>query len=579
MGKEIQTPQNATPSYFNLEPHKREEVLAQIGSFTQIQYQIFHNICDFWDPALDYNQYVLKTNKPALTGGNQLELLMNKIQDAHMGLLQYRLVDSELKPARLVLTEKDSIYFYYYICEEVLYRNVYESGHPFITVKTFDKYGITFPGEMITPLDPKSLSPGFHKKMMPQCTIFGITRRNRSPILIPSGLLDEYILFLMKNLIRESQSMTLLENVSRLSGIKISELQKRMTARDPSFWITLTKSLLEHKEDLNIRIKGLSPLIFTSSHLLYSYFFNSLTELKEKQQEKAERQKTQMEIVNRIRENGTRWSSVKQLDQELKEKEKTWEGFRKEFQDTILKRQDNGEQPDLIIVNSQVIHKDYLFPFFKKELEYAGKEFSILYQDMMNDLLRNNQPDKYTQFYSRNNFRADILNRIRNKSPQLKELLQKPSLIATAGYYYLKDLKGIKRSDTIKDSINTYLKSDLKQFQNIDDILHLSLISLFDNAFDNLGWWSKLILRLSGRYDSYTSSFSTTSSIARAANSKKRQAAALRGNTGYAEKQQMTSQSRLRSRSRQQAQQQKMHSVREKKKAWAEFSDAVNKKK
>ena len=579
MAQDSQTSKSAVPSYFSLEPHKREEVLAQIGSFTQIQYQIFHNICDFWDPALDYNQYVLKTKRPALAGGNQLELLMNKIQDAHMGLLQYRLVDSELKPARLVLTEKDSSYFYYYVCEEVLYRNVYENGHPFITVKTFDKYGISLPGEMITPLDPKSLSPGFHKKMMPHCTIYGITRRNRSPILIPSGLLDEYIHFLTRNLIRESESMTLLENVSRLSGIKISELQKKMTTRDPSFWITLTKSLMTHKDDLKIRIKGLSPLIFTSAHLLYSYFFNSLSELKEKQQEKAERAKTRGEIINEIREKGTNWSSVQKLDQELKEKEKIWEGFRKEFQETVLKRQENGEQPDLIIINGQVIHKDYLFPYFKRELDYVGKDLGAQYQEMMNDLLRNNQPDKYTQFYSRNNFRADIMNRIRKKSPQLKELLQKPSLIATVGYYYLKDLKGIKRSDTIKDTIHTYLKSNLKQFQNIDDILHLSLISLFDNSFDNLGWWSKFILRITGRYDSYTSSFSPASSTARAANSKRRLNSAGRGESGNTARSSHPSQPVIRSRSRQQTVKQRTHSVRDKKKAWAEFTDAVNKKK
>lgn len=575
MNQDNRTDQGGSPAFFNLDTHKREEMLSQIGGFTQIQYQIFHNICDFQDPALDYNKYVLKTKKPALIANNQLELLMNKIQEAHMGLLQYRLSGDELKPHRIILTDKDSPFFYYYICEEALYRNVNENGHPFITMKTLDKYGLTLSGKIISPLEAKMLSPVFHKKMIPQRKIFGITRRNRSPILIPSGMLDEYIYYLIQNLIRESESMTLLENVSRLSGIKISELQKKMTTRDPSFWITMTKCLIDHKDDLKIRIKGISPLIFTSAHLLYAYFSNSLSELKQKQQEKTDRQNAQVEIVSGIREKGVHWTAVKILESNLSEMDQKWPGFRDEFKETVLKRQEGGDQPNLILMNGQIIHKDYLFPFFKKELDHIGHTLHTLYQDMMADLLRNGQSDKYTQFYSRNNFRADIMNRIRNKSPQLKELLQKPGMMAGISYYYFKELKGIKRNDTIRESLNFYFKSDLKQYQNIDDILQLNLIALFDRSFDKLSWWNKFILRITGKYDSYTSAFSSVPAISRTAKSQ------TKSNRNRAipepgKKEQSSYRSRRRPVSQGKSQ---MHTVREKRKAWAEFSDAVNKKK
>ncbi|OQY35256.1 MAG: hypothetical protein B6241_01820 [Spirochaetaceae bacterium 4572_59] len=575
MNKDNQTGPDASPAFFNLDTHTREEMLSQIGGFTQIQYQIFHNICDFQEPALDYNKYVLKTQKPALIANNQLELLMNKIQEAHMGLLQYRLSGEELKPHRIILTDKDSLYFYYYICEEALYRNVDENGHPFITMKTLDKYGLTLPGKYVTPLEAKELSPEFHKKMIPQRTIFGITRRNRSPILIPSGMLDEYIYFLIQNLIRESESMTILENVSRLSGIKISELQKKMTSRDPSFWMTTTKSLMDHKEDLKIRIKGISPLIFTSAHLLYAYFSNSLSELKEKQQEKTDRQNAQLEIVAGMREKGVHWTGVKLLESELTELEKKWPGFRDEFKDAVLKRQEGGDQPNLILLNGQLIHKDYLFPFFKKELTHIGHDLQTLYRDMMADLLRNSHSAKYSQFYSKNNFRADIMNQIRNKSPQLKELLQKPGMMASISYYYFKELKGIKRNETIRDSLNFYFKTDLKQYQNIDDILQLSLINLFDRAFDNLSWWNKFIIRITGKYDSYTAAFSTAPSIARLANSRTKATM----NTAIPASNDEVQRSYRSKRRPVSSGKKEIHTVREKRKAWAEFTDAVNKKK
>ena len=567
-----QTKQDATPSYFKMEPHQREEILSHIGSFSQIQYQIFHSICDFWDPALEYNKYILKAKKPALVNKNQLELLMNKIQDAHMGLLQYKLTENELRPHRIVLTEKDSPYFYYYICEEVLYRNYYENGHPFITAKNLEKHELNLPGKFITPIEPKILGPAFHAKMIPRHKIFGITRHNRSPIIIPSGMLDEYIHFLIQYLIRESQSMTLLENLSRLANIKISELQKKMGSRDPAFWLVFTRTLIEHKEDFKIRIKGISSLIFTSAQLLYSYFANTMGELKQKQQESQEKQKTREEIIDGIREKATKWSSLKELDDQLKEKEKKWPGFRDTFTDEILKRQEGGDQPMLIVLGGQLIHKDYLFPYFKSKMDYFSREFQILYQDMMADLLRNGQTDKYTQFYSRNNFRADILNRIRNKSPQMTELLHKPALMANVTYYYLKDLKGVKKSDTIRETMGIYFRNDLKQYQNIDEIMNLSLIVLFDQSYRNLSWWNKLVLKFTGKYDSYTNTFTNT--VRANEKGKRRKGPELHPVIPTDEEPSPVTRRRAA-----QEKKNRIHSVREKRKAWDEFSDLVNRKK
>ena len=567
------SPQNATPSYFSMEPHKREEILSHVGSFTQTQYQIFHNICDFWNPALEFNTYIMKTHKPALVNKNQLELLMNKLQDAHMGLLQYKLIENELRPFRIVLTEKESPLFYYYVCEEILFRHYYEHGHPFITTKSFEKYNLTLQGKYISPLEPKVLGPSFHRAMQPQRLIFGISRHNKPPILIPSGTLDEYLNFLIQYLIRESQSMTLLENISRLSSIKISEIQKSMGKREPSFWLTFTKHLFENREDLKIRIKGISPLIFTSARMLYGYFYNSLAEQKQAHQDQQERTSALMEIIQNLREKNIQWTSLKELETILNEKEKKWPGFREAFTETALKKKEGGEIPPLVILGGQLIHKDYLFPFFKGKIEHYTSELHNLYQDMMSDLLRTGNSDKYTQFYSKNNFRADILNRISSHSSQMKELLQKPSLMANITFYYLKELKGIKNNETIRQSMNLYFRSSLKQYQNIDEMLQLKLISLFDTSFQQLSWWNRLILRLSGRYDSYTGTFSES----RQPDSKKksRKGPGIQSETAPP----INSWANSKPSSGNQKTFRRPHSIRDKKKAWAEFSDAVNKKK
>ncbi len=386
-------------------------------------------------------------------------------------------------------------------------------------------------------------------------------------------MLDEYLHFLIQYLIRESQSMTLLENISRISGIKISEIQKSMGKREPSFWLTFTKHLFENREDLKVRIKGISPLIFTSARMLYGYFYNSLAEQKQAHQDQQERSSALTEIIQNLREKNIQWTSLKELETILNEKEKKWPGFRETFSEAALKKKEGGEIPPLVILGGQLIHKDYLFPYFKGQIEYYTSHLHNLYQDMMSDLLRTGSSEKYTQFYSKNNFRADIMNRISSRSPQMKELLQKPSLMANITFYYLKELKGINNNETIRQSMSLYFRSSLKQYQHLDEILQLKLISLFDTSFQQLSWWNRLVLRFSGRYDSYTGTFSDT----RQPESKKkgRKGPETQSNAGTSVP--VWADSARSSRSQKTFQ--RPHSIRQKKKAWEEFSDAVNRKK
>ena len=346
------------PEYFRMETFRREEFLAQIGSFTQVQYQLFHNICEFWNPVLDYNHFILKSSKSFLASNNQLELLMGKLKAAHIGLLQYRLVDGEIKKGRIILSEKDAMPFYYYLAEDLLIRHIYENKHPFLTIKAFEDDGISLPSDLITPLETSMLSPAFAEKPG-DLKIIGINRKMKSPILFPSGMMKEFVDALIGHIRSEMASPNAMENASRISGQKISELQKNMTKREPDFWIMLCQKMIEHKEDLKLRLKGLNPLIYTSCQLLQTYFQNSITEAKKQMVEEQEKQKAHQNIVNEIRQKEASWTHISVLDDKLKEGEDRWDGFREEFKQRSLLRGEGKEQPDLVVVNNMVMHKDF----------------------------------------------------------------------------------------------------------------------------------------------------------------------------------------------------------------------------
>jgi len=561
------------PEYFRMETFRREEFLAQIGSFTQVQYQLFHNICDFWNPVLDYNHFILKSSKSFLASNNQLELLMGKLKAAHLGLLQYRLVDGEIKAGRIILSEKDAMPFYYYLAEDLMARQIHDNNHPFLTIKAFEDDGISLPTDLITPLESSMLSPGFAERGG-GLKIIGINRKMKSPILLPSGMMADFVGALIGHIRMETASPNLVENLSRITGQKISEIQKNLTKKEPDFWISICQKLIEHKEDLKLRLKGLNPLFFTSCQLLQTYFQNSITEMKEQLQEDQEKQKAHQDIIREFKEKESAWTHISVLDDKLKSCEERWEGFREEFKQRSLIRGEGKEQPDLIVVNNMVIHKDFLFKYFTREISTLRNNFLYMYQSQMTDLLRHNKTDRYTQFFSKNNFRADIMANIRERDLQLWELLQKPTRVAESAYHFLQNVSSSKKSSHLKDAMGIYFQSDLKNFRNIDSILQLKLMSLFEKSYKELGWWARFVLRITGRYDSYISMFTDTPRDAAGRNRNPAEPRGPQGVMSFDENRISAERNLKRHKKKDYA-----YSPRDKRKAWAEFDEAIRKKK
>ena len=554
------------PEYFHMESFRREEFLSQLGSFTQVQYQLFHNLCDFWNPVLPYNQFILKSSKSFLASNNQLELLMDKLKAAHIGLLQYALVEGELKAHRIILSDKNSPAFYYYLCEDLLARHIFTQKQPFITEKVFDDDGIALPKDRMTVMESRMLSPGFEESSRESPVIIAVPRKMKDPLLIPSGMIEEYISALISHIRSEMTNTSLMEHLSRITNQKISELHGELTKREPAFWIIICQSLLEHKEEMKDRFKGLNPLLFTSAQLLQTYFQNSLKEMKETQIQEQEKQKAIEELIREFRQKEATWSPIVLLDEKLKEKEEIWDDFREQFRQAALLRGEGKQLPPLIVINNMLMHRDFLFRYFTREIGLLRKDLLFLYQEQMRDLLRRNKTERYSQFFSKNNFRADILEQIKDADIQLWELLQKPTRIAEAAFHYLLNTKGIKSSSRIKDALTIYFQSDMKTFRHIDSMLQLKLLTLFELAYKELGWWSRFILRITGRYDSYIGMFSDDT--VKKDRTRSSQLGKRRKKHGP----------RIPKAARARLDADKMnYSARDKKKAWEEFGQAVQK--
>ena len=566
---EMEEKSKKVPEYFHMETFRREEFLSQVGSFTQVQYQLFHTICDFWEPVLDYNQFILKSAKSFLASNNQIELLMDKLKAAHVGLLQYTDINGELKPSRIILSEKDSREFYYYLGEDLMVKQIHDHPHPFMTAKAYDDEGISLPEGMVTHLENSMLSPGYAGSVN-EPVLIGIPRTMKSPILLPSGMLEEFVDAMISHIRSEASSPSALENLSRITDEKISDIQKSMAQKMPAFWVKLCHKMLEQKEELKLRLKGLNPLIFTSAQLLQTWFQNSLNEMKERELEDREREEASKQIIKEFREKESSWTHISLLDDKLKEKEEKWTGFREEFKALALIRGEGKDLPELVLVNNMIMHRDFLFRYFTIGISNLRRDFLFMYQDQMTDLLRHNRNERYSQFFSRSNFRSDIMTRVKEEDLQLWELLQKPTRVAEAAYHYLQDIRGIQKGTRIKDAMELYFHSDLKSFRNIDTIFQLKLINLFEKSYKDLSWLSRFILRITGRYDSYVAMFADDLPPGRKIKPREKKHGRYRD---------VNPSGAVKNYSRHHQNEKRVYTPRERKKAWAEFDDAIHRQK
>ncbi len=496
------------PAVFQMDLSKREGFLSQIGSFTQEQRRIFHRICDFYDPSLDYNRFVLHAGKDILFANNQIEVLMKKIRSAHYGLLKFQLLEGELKPNRIVLCDRDSIEFYNNIIEDEIQRILMEENRPFLTREELEEQNLAVPYEFIDTVGPETLSPGFIRGGAKQNKIYSIHLKTGVTLLTSSGSLEALISLSQNKIASNLHNTSFMTIVSRFMDVKISEIQKKMRTREPGFWFGLSTKVLQNREDLQLRMKHLEPSLFQSCEILYHYFKNSVAEEENERKENAAREAALEQVCQEIQRKDNFLVSPEELEKLLKPHIKRWDNFRELFAEKTSKTGAKIGLPVVLIVNGHYIHRDHVYPFFRSELTMQSRELRSHYIQLMERMLRTGNKDRITTFYTRDTFKDDILDMLSNDAPVLFEFLGKPRIISEGIVHYFKNLKKVRDINKIKEFMNNFFDQGVIKFKDPDYLMDLYLLDIFEEAYKFLSWWKKMILRLSGKKDGFTSQFS-----------------------------------------------------------------------
>ena len=574
------------PTVFQLDLQKREEFLSQVGSFTQEQRRIFHRICDFYDPVLDYNRFVLHAGKDILFANNQIEILMKKIRNAHYGLLKFRLVEGELKPDKIIVANRDSPEYYCHLIEDEIQRNLIDDSLSFLKITDLEEQNQRVPFDLVETIHPESLSPLFIKGEKGQSRIYTMPLKTGGSLLATSKSL-EFLIILGRIKIRSYlNNASFISIISRYMDTKISEIQKLQKTTDRKFWLNLSTKILQNKEDLKLRLKHLEETLFQSSEIIHHFLTNAEKESEIEREEAAAKEVALNEICMEILKKEDFLVTDEDLLKILEPYTKKWDGFREYFYESAVKVNNKIGLPLILSIDDKYIHRDHVYPFFRSELTMQSKELKFHYIQLMERMLRTGNKDRITIFYTRDTFKEDVLEMIKKETPVLAEFLSKPRIVSEGIVHYFKNLKKVRDVNKIKDFMNNFFDKGVIRFKDADYLLNLYLLEIFDEAYKFLSWWKKLILRVSGRKDSLRSQFSgliekeevfNTTSV----NNKKypfpQDSQTLNSNLIRNRKKDQPGKNSS-SRRRIPESLQKSYSVKQREKAWLEFEDAFHRK-
>ncbi len=497
------------PAVFKMDLSEREEFLSQIGSFTQEQRRIFHKICEYYDPFLDYNRFLLHAGKDLLFSNNQIEVLMRKLRHSHCGLLLFKAEEGSLRPHRIVLCDRDSKAFYQALIDDEMQRISLEDSRAWLTEREFANVNKHVPAGLFEDISVDVLGPGFIEQGRNQKHLYRMNMKRKHRILVSSSSLDVLVESSRKRINNSLKSGSFMARISRLMDMKISFLQKKLFTREGQFWSELARNIMENQNDLQERFKFLYPSLFQSCEILVAFHRNALREEEEERMDKAEREAALEKLCMDILKNNEFLVSHDKLLAMLKPYEKRWGDFQEFFYDSVVKVNSNTSLPRILCIGSMYIHKDHVYPWFRAELSNLSQEFKTYYVGLMEKMLRGRQPGKgkITVFYTRDIFRNDVEARIREESPVLAELLKKPKIVSEGIVHYFKDIKKIRDIGRIRKFMNNFFDNGMIRFKESDHLMGLYLLPIFQEAYQYLSLWRRLILRFTGRKESLISQF------------------------------------------------------------------------
>ncbi|MDF1567872.1 MAG: hypothetical protein RQ801_07395 [Spirochaetaceae bacterium] len=490
------------PSYFRKDRTGRDEFLSQLGHFGEEHRALFSRLCDMWEPDLPYSKFFSKAGHEYLNAEATLHTLMIHLEKGNCGLIANTVRDGKLEKDRIILTDRDSPRFWYWLVENSWHECRVADRKPFPTLGSFAGRG-GFPQDVLQPLSLAEISSSFIDKHADDVILYALPDIDGMTLIVTPAAIS-FMVDVARIKIRAHLADSPVQPIlSRLLGTVVSSLRASLGKNDNLFWNKLADAIIVHREDLLTKKANLAAEIFIAAKILKIYTRNELDAAEQRREEDAEKRETIQGILAQLAGKESFLMPPEEFDAQFEPYKENWPDLRELFVTHYMKSSGRTGLPPVVNVGEDYIHRDHLYPLFKTLHKTACLELREFYLEMIERILKTNNKDRIVAFTGIDAFREDIRTRLAAEFKILSDLLAKPRMVSEGVIHYVTKVLKISDMERVKGILERYFESGSIKFKHPDRLFDLPPKPMFEEAFHRLSWFRRAMLRLFGRYDSY----------------------------------------------------------------------------
>jgi hypothetical protein len=500
------------PVFVTYDEKEREAYLSQVGNFSPTERSIFHKLCRVWEPMIPYIRFTSMINRDTANSTAELMRLMAKLSKAHMGIISSKFGDGTRNPEGIIICEPgQQIFFSYTLEEEIL--DVFENLLlPLPNQISLSEKNLPIPGEYVRELSYEQAAEYYINKNTKGGEIFSLPNQSGNAFLMTQGSLVRYLSIAISKMRSTFQNSNTLAMGASFMEMSLTELKTKLAAKEPAFWKDLSGTLLEQKDNLLAQRKVKLPDdVFDLCRFLNRFLTAQIKVAKEKKA-KDEEKVADMAALSEIILKSDNYLVPqelfeKHLDSFREKYGDYYDNFRSDFDKAYLQPEASRNLPIILKIEGNLIHEDNIKPLFLQRVEKLSRELYKHYLPLMSKYIRSRQSDMQDIFHSAATFESDIEDRIKEMDHLTSVLLTRPATVAEAFIQAGRKTRELNTVEEMKSVLVSFFYPDEIKFKELQVIFNLSVKDMYQHSFLNFSILRQLIMRITGRHDSFRKKF------------------------------------------------------------------------
>lgn len=494
---------NPMPVYVNRDRKEREAFLSQVGNFSTEERGLFHLLCDNWEHEIGYAKFVTKINKKHPIDEKYLGSLMKKLRASASGILLTRYVRGERGVDKIILTDVQSHFFYYYFINNEYQKNFEEISNDFVDESNFDKYEINTSTLAPLNLNISLLNKNFIKNELNKINIYQVKLEGYKNFYSTSETLQDLLKISVRKVKYYFKSDNFIAFIAKIMNSSISKVRMSIDRFEISTWKNLSMEILKNKKLINGKFKNISISFFKAITIVSNYC-NSELEQRDKELEDEKKLKVILkEISHKIRDKEFTPFSQESFNSLFDVFKGDAPEIKSKFYEMYVDNKTKTGLTDIIFIGQFYIHQDNLYKVFLDQISLATAELHEYFVSEYKKCLLSNSSD--ASLLSGFPFESSIMSKLQSEYAILYDLLNRKGIFAESIIHFCK--KRGHSQGKMHNMLAMYFIEGSSELRSITRIFNLEVIEIFEKAYAALPVIKRLFIFVFGQYSNYVERF------------------------------------------------------------------------